>query len=298
MPFGGLLTVGLIGAGSSIFSGLMGSHAAGKAADQQVAAQRDALDFQKQIWGQQQQNLAPWMSAGNTSIAALMKAMGDGTFGAGSLPKAPAAPGPWTGTFAAPTSEEARNSPGYQFTAQQGSKSILQGAAAAGGAISGGTLKALDQFNTGLADSAYNDVFNRALSTYNTGVQGYQLNLADYNANLQGYQAELAKNAQEFSQMFAPAQLGEAAVTGLNSMGQNVALNVGNLMTGIGNSQAAGTVGSSNAITGAVNGGANSFLQSLMLSKILGSPKSTGTDWGAVNDALANNMAGHGFGPG
>src|SRR5579862_3058487 len=177
MPFGGLLTVGLLGAGSSLFSGILGSNAAQDAAGQQVSAENHALNFQNQIWNQEQANIAPWLSSGQTSIAALMKALGNGSFGAGSNP-----------TFTAPTLAEAQQTPGYQFAAQQGSKGILEGAAAAGGAISGGTLKALDQFNTGLADTTYNDVFSRSLSTY---------------------QANLAKQSQEFGQMLAPAQLGE-----------------------------------------------------------------------------------------
>lgn len=240
MPFGGLLTVGLIGAGGSIFSGIMGSSAAKTAAQQQADSAQQALDFQKQIWQTEQQNQAPFLQAGQTSIGMLMQGLQNGTFGPGSNP-----------SFSAPTLEEARSTPGYQFTAQQGSKGILQGAAAAGGAISGGTLKALDQYNTGLADTTYNDVFNRSLATYSTGLQ---------------------KQAQEYQQLYNPAALGEGSVQALNNSGTATANNVGNLMTQIGNAQASGTVGSANAISSGVTGGVNNFLQMLMLGKYLGTP--------------------------
>ena len=258
MPFGGLLVAGLVGAGASIFNGIEGSSAAKTASSQEVAQQNQALDFQKQVFAQQQANQAPYLAAGSTSLGQLMTALGNGTCGAGSLGAVPQ----FTGSFTAPTLADAQQTPGYQFTAQQGSKGILEGAAAAGGAISGGTLKALDSFNTGLADSTYNDVFNRALQTYNTGLQGYQ-------AQLQGYQTAANAQQQEFSQMFAPAQLGENATANINQTGTQVSQNVGNLMSQIGQSEAAGTVGSANAITSGVSGAANSASQTLLLSQLL-----------------------------
>lgn len=258
MPFGGLLTLGLIGGGTSLLNGFLGSNASKTAAGQQANAANNALDFQKYIFGIEQGNQQPFISAGQSSIAQLMALISSGKFGPGSLPDVPQ----FTGTFHTPTIDEARATPGYGFTAQQGSKGIMQGAAAAGGAISGGTLKALDTFNTGLADSTYNDVFNRSLQTYGTGLQAYQANLA-------GYQDQLAKQAQEYQQLFAPAQLGENATQSINTTGQQVATNAGNLMTQVGNANAAGTIGSTNALTSGFSGFSNSLLQSFLLNGIL-----------------------------
>lgn len=258
MPFFGLLTAGIIGAGASIFSGIEGSNAAKTASSQEVNQQQQALDFQKQMFATQQANQAPYLAAGNTSLGKLMGDLQSGQLGPGSLGAVPQ----FTGSFSAPTLAEAQQTPGYQFTAQQGSKGILQGAGAAGGAISGGTLKALDSFNTGLADSTYNDVFNRALQTYNTGLQGYQ-------AQLQGYQTGANAQQQGFNQLLAPAQLGENATANINQTGTQVSQNVGNLMSQIGQSEAAGTVGSANAITSGVSGAAGSASQTLLLSQLL-----------------------------
>ena len=247
MPFGGMLTVGLIGAGSSIVSGLFGKSAANKAAQQQSDSAQRALDFQRQIFGQQQENIRPYLEGGTTSLGMLMDALKSGKFGVGSTADIP--------KFSAPTLADVQTTPGYQFTQQQGNKGILQAAAAAGGAISGGTLRAADTFNTNLADTTYGNAFERAL-------KGYQ-------ANLQGYQTALQRQAQEYQQMFAPAQLGENAVAGINNIGSGVAQNVGSLMTQQGNAQSAGTIGGSNALTSGLTGASNNLLQSVLMGNTL-----------------------------
>jgi len=263
MPFGGLLTMGIIGGVASLGSGIIGAGAASTAASEQAQSAQQALQFQEQMWGQQQQNVAPYLGMGQSNIGNLMKMLGS------PLPTAPTAPAPYTGSFTAPTLTQAQQSPGYQFTAQQGTKGILEAAGAAGGAISGGTLKAADAYNTGLADSTYNDVFNRALSTYGTGVQAYQTNLQQYQAQLQQYNAALQGQQQQFSQAALPVQLGASAASGLNLVGSGVASNAGNLMTQIGNAQAAGTVGTANALSTGLTGATTAVTQAAMLQQIL-----------------------------
>lgn len=275
MPFGGLLTVGLIGGVGSLVSGALGANAATNAAGEQTQAEENALDFQQQIWNQEQQNVSPYLSLGSTSIGSLMSLLsGSSPLSPQNLPSAPQFTGTLPASFTAPTAAQAEATPGFQFTEEQGEKGILEGAAAAGGAISGGTLKALDQYNQNLAQTAYGNTFSQALQTYGTGIQGYQAGLQGYQANLAAYQANLAAQNQMYQQMFAPVRLGESAATGLNQAGQAVSTNAGNLMTNIGNAQAAGTVGSTNAITSGISGASNSFLQSLLLSKLFGSPAS------------------------
>ena len=259
MPLGGLLTMGIISGAGSILSGLLGSSSADKASQEQATAAQNALNFQEQVWQQQQQNQQPFLTAGQQSIGSLMSAINSGTFGAGSLPAVPTAPA----GFVAPTLAQAETTPGYQFAAQQGSKGVLEGAAAAGaGAIGGGTLKALDQYNTNLADTTYNDVFNRALS-------GYNANLSNYASQLAGYQTAQGAQQQEYNQMYNPAALGEGAVSTLNNTGTAVSQNVGNLMTQIGNAQAAGTVGSTNALTQGITGATSNLSQAALMSKLL-----------------------------
>jgi hypothetical protein len=222
MPFGGLLTAGLIGAGGSIISGLFGASAATKAARAQVAEQEKALAFQQSVYADQKANQAPFVQAGQFSIGKIAEGLQNGTFGPGSI-----------AAFKAPTLEEARATPGYAFTAEQGDLGIQRGSAAAGGAITGGTLKALDQFNTGLADATYNNVFARALAGYNT---------------------QLQSQAQSFGQLATTAGIGENAANNVNTNGTQASATIGNTLGNIGNDTAAGIVGSTNSIIGAVNG--------------------------------------------
>lgn len=253
MPFGGLLTTGLLSAGTSIFGGLMGKHAASTAAQQQADAGGKAIDFEKSVYDQELQNFSdyksaqqPYLNLGSTSIAQLMKGIGDGTFGS-------------TADFKAPTLEEARATPGYQFAQEQGSKGILQAQAAFGGAGGGGTAKALQGFETNLADSTYNSVFNR---------------------NLQTYQTNLQKNAQDFSELFQPAQLGEGALNNIGQLGSTVgqgpAAHISDLFTQVGNANAAGTIGGNNALTGGFTGAATGISDAVLLGQLMRRTKAGG----------------------
>ena len=236
-------------AGTGIATGVMGAKAAGKAATQQAAGQQSAIDETRRQFDVSQANSQPFMEAGQQSIGMLMDAIKSGKFGMGSAGAAPA-------DFKAPTLEEVQQTPGYQFAAQQGSKGILQASAAGGGGISGGTSKALQGYQTNLANTTYGDAFSRAM-------QAYQSQLA-------GYGTRLAANAQEFGQMFAPAQLGAGATANLNQIGGNASSTIAQLMAGIGSTNAAGTIGGSRQITSGMNSAANSISQSLLLAKLLG----------------------------
>lgn len=242
------LILGGLAAAGGVTSAVIGANAAGNAAESQAQSAGNALDFQKAVYAQQQANEAPWLAAGQGSIAQIMSAIANGTYGPGSLPAPP--------SFTAPSLEQAQQTPGYEFTREQGNRGILEGAAAAGGTISGGTLRQLDQYNTNLANTTYGDVFNRAL----TG----------YNAALQNYQAGLSKQSQEFNQLASVAGLGQTAAQGINATGTAAAANAGSLLQAIGNANAAGTVGTANAITGGIGSSINGISQALLLSKLLG----------------------------
>lgn len=230
----GIGLAGTIG-GASVQSG-----AAKAASNAQVTQDTQALDFEKQVYADQQKNQAPFLAAGQGSLSKIMDGINNGTFGPGSVPL-PA-------QFKAPTLEDAQNSPGYQFTQQQGNKGILQGASAAGGAVSGGTLKALAGYDANLANSTYGDVFNR--------------NLATYNAGLTDYQAQLAGQGQAFNQLSGVAGLGQTATQNIGQVGLTTSSQASNTLSNIGQAQAAGIVGKANADTSAIGGTAN-ILQSL-----------------------------------
>lgn len=237
------LILGGLSAAGAFGSAEVGSDAAKSAAQTQSDSAEQALQFQEGVYGDQKTNQAPFLAAGQQSVGQLMNDISSGKYGTGSTP-----------AFTAPTAAEAEATPGYQFTQQQGDKGILEGASGLGGSVSGGTLKAVDQYNSGLASSTYQQTYNNSLSTY-------QQNLANQN--------------QEFSQLYNTAALGEGSANAINNSGTAAATNIGNLMTQQGNSQAAGTVGSANAISGGIGSATNGVLNSYLLSKLVG-PGPTG----------------------
>ena len=245
--------LGLAGLVGGVTSAVVGSNAAQTASQEQATAAQNALNFEQQIYGNEQGYQSPYITAGQTSLGTLMQNLGSGTYNVGAAP-----------SFTAPTLTQAQQTPGYQFTQQQGSKGILEGAAAAGGAISGGTLKSLDQYNQNLANTTYQNVYNQSLSTYG--------------ANLSQYQANLAAQQQAYSQQLAPATLGENAASSLSMAGNNTGNTISGLMTNLGNAQAAGNVGSANAINSGIGTATNTLTQTALINALLGnSGASTGS---------------------
>lgn len=229
------LAAGLAAAGS-IGGSLIGASASKSAANQQVQEQQQALALQQQQYEQSQANLAPFVSGGQSSFGQLLDLLKNGTFGPGSIP-----------AFTPPTGVTMLNDPGFQFIRDQGQQGILRGSTAAGGSISGGTLKALDEFNQNAAGTAYQSVYNNALNAYS---------------------ANLGAQAQQFNQLLAPIQIGESAAAGAGNLGVQSTAQIGNTLTNIGTANAAGTIGTANALTSGIGGAINSatlplYLQSL-----------------------------------
>ncbi len=248
--------LGAAGAGTAV-SAIGASKAAGaqaraamSAAELQHEDQMASLAFQKQEWETQQKNLAPWLKAGTQGIntlADLLKTPGQGLLT------------PWTDTFHAPTAAEARATPGYQFALEQGQNAIQNSAAGRGGLLSTGTMKTIDQYSQGLADTTYSDTYNRALGEYQ---QRYNI--------FQGNQTN------EFNRLAALSGTGQTAATTLGQEGTAAAGNVfninatggaqqgGSLLFG-GTARASGYAGIANAI----NGGLGNISQYALLSSLL-----------------------------
>lgn len=145
-----LAAMAAIGVGSSIFGGIMGN----KAANAQVNAQQQALGLQREMYQQNRADAMPWMQNGQNASnrLAYLLGLGDpnqaGPGGFGSLAK----------NFDASTFQQ---DPGYQFRLAEGQKALERSAAARGTTFSGGTLKALDQYNQGFASNEYQNAYNR-----------------------------------------------------------------------------------------------------------------------------------------
>ncbi|WP_124083815.1 hypothetical protein [Burkholderia gladioli] len=263
-----------VGAATGLAGAAVSSSAASSAADTQADAANRAADLQNQQWQQTQANLKPYLQLGTSAISPLLVAMGynvtqngDGSYSFnGTNPNNPLQQTFSYGAFTAPTAAQAQATPGYQFTLGQGLKSVQNSAAARGLGTSGAALKGASNYATGLADSTYNDVFNRALSAYNANFGTAQ---GVFNTNYN----TAANNVNRLTGLVNSGQ--NAAATN-GSLGAATAGNIGNTLTSGANAIASGTVGSSNALTNALSGIGSNALTYGLLTNNAGSNGSTG----------------------
>jgi hypothetical protein len=207
-----------------------------QAAGTQAAAANYAADLQNKAFQQTQANLSPYMSIGTAVLPQLLKSLGyTGTFdtgGTGGVAGLFGGTGNLTGIsgqgFQFNPSDLAQT-PGYQFSLQQGLKAAANSASGGGLNMSGAQQKGLADYATGLAQNTYNQQYQNALSTYQT-------------------------NANQLSSLL---NLGQNAAAGVGQAGMANASNVGNLLTSGANAIAAGQIGAGSAQTNALNSALN-----------------------------------------
>lgn len=193
-----------IGAAGSLAAGSEQAGAAKNAAQLQYQSQQQALDFQKQQWQTQQQNIAPWLQAGQGAIGQLSQLAGNFQ--------------PWTQQFEAPTGANEQNDPGYAFRLQQGNEALQKSASAGGNLLTGGTAKAIQQYGQDYASNEYSNVYNRALGQYQQNYNIFEQN-----------------QANQFNRLAAVAGAGQTAAGQLGQEGQAASSNISNtLLTGAG----------------------------------------------------------------
>ena len=224
-------------AAAVVGSAVVGAAASTAAASKQSKAASKAADATSEASEQMRADLQPYNSLGTGTIPSLISALGyTGTYDEN---------GNLTGMNVDPTSalqqkfsftgQDLQNTPGYQFTLQQGLKGTNNALAAQGLSLSGAQAKGLSSYTTGLADQTYNQQYNNALSAFNTNYQ-----VASNNANNLLNLVNLGQNSA--------AQTGNASLNAANT--------AGNYNTQAANAQAAGITGASNALSN----GANNYL--------------------------------------
>lgn len=196
----------LVGAGTAIYGANANKQAAGQVADAYGRAAQQtgdsnaaALDFLREGRDLSRGDLDPYRTGGAQDYGAYRDAVG--------------------------TSFQA--SPGYEFAREEGIRGLDQAASARGMLGSGGRLRELMRYGTGVASQEYGNWLSR--------LQG----LAGAGQAAAGSSASLAQGAG--AQMAGAQQSGNATLAGL--------------VTGQGQANAAGTVGTANALLGGVNQG-------------------------------------------
>jgi hypothetical protein len=196
--------------GGALGGGLDQSNAASDAASTTAAATNQATALQREQWLAQQAQQKPWLEAGQTALNAL-------------VPLA---------TNYQPFSYNSMNAdPGYQFRLSEGQRALGHQTAARGGAVSGNSLKAMQDYAQNSASGEYQNAFNR-------------------------YQTQ--RNAQ-LAPLQSLAGVGQTAANTLGQAGQNYANTVGGNYINQGvNAGNAGMVGS-NALASGLSSALSSY---------------------------------------
>lgn len=141
--------------------------------------------------------------------------------------------------------------PGYQFTLNQGLKAVTNSNTALGLGLSGAQLKGISDYTTGDADNTYNQQY----ANYQTG---YQQALQTYNTNYNSA-------ANNVNRLAGLVQTGQNSAAQVGTSGINSAANAGNLLTSGANAQAASTVAGANAASSALTSVGNNALLTALL---------------------------------
>lgn len=240
-------------AGATVVSSLVGAKTAKSAAQTQVAAADRAAELQREMFEQTRADQAPYREAGYNALANLQRTAGNvpGAFRFGA------------GDYQA--------DPGYAFRLAEGQKALDRQAAARGGLISGGALRAAQRYGQEMGSQEFGNAYNRALTGYNTDV---------------------ARENQLYNRQAALAGIGQTATNLVGQAGQNYATGAGNLMTGGAAAQAAGQVGVANALTGGMGTYLN-YTQNNALLEALKNRRSTyGGGGGYLGSGQVNPVSG------
>lgn len=213
------VTAALIGAGGAIVGGLVSSSAARSAAQTQAQAAEQGTAAQERMFERQVALQEPWRQAGINALAKLQAASEYTPFGM----------------------QQFQADPGYAFRLAEGQKALERQAAARGGLISGGALKAAQRYGQEMGSQEYMNAFNR-------------------------YQAERQARLGPLQSLAGVGQTATQTLTGAAAqMGQNISQGLQSAAA----ARASGYVGSANALTNAIGTGLN-FYQGQQYLNLLG----------------------------
>lgn len=222
----GAAAVGAVG------SAVVQSNSASSASHKQQKATKAALAEQRRQYDQNRSDLQPYRDVGAENLGRLNAEIGRNV-----------------------TPEEVMNEPGYQFGLSQGQEALDRKIAAAGGRVSGASLKAAAQYGTDYATTGYDKAF--------------------------------ARRQDRLNRLQQLAGLGLQATGEQVNAGSQSANNVSNLITNQGDASAASTIAQGNvwgnainSVAGAVAGGINGY------SPQGGIPNATKNTTSAINQAI------------
>ena len=138
------LAAAAIGGGASIIAGNKASKAQRYASDQNTYLQQQQNAEARRQYDLNRGDLAPYREQGVTSLGQLGRGTVDG--------------GEFNRNF---TLADFQKDPGYAFRQQEGERGVEASAAARGGILSGGALKAIARYNQDYASNEYGQAYSR-----------------------------------------------------------------------------------------------------------------------------------------
>ena len=185
-----------------IGSSLLGASAANSAANTQAAAANRSADLQYKQYQENVTRQKPFYDVGVNALPGLVKASEYTPF----------------------SMKNFQQDPGYAFRLKEGQQALDRSAARRGGLISGGALKAAQQYGQEMGSQEYTNAFNR-------------------------YQAERQARLGPLQSLTG---MGQTTAQQIGSAGQTMAGNVGETYMGGANARASGYLGGANAVAGGV----------------------------------------------
>jgi len=217
-------------------------------ADAATLASQQQADSQAQAAAALTAKLAPYSAIGTAVLPQLMTSLGyNPSFDTSGNLSGISGKGFQFNPFTFDSSN-LQNTPGYQFTLQQGLKNTNNALSGQGLLGSGAQAKALSDYTTGLAQNTYNQQLQNALGMYTT----------NYNSALGQY----TTNAGQLGTLL---NLGQNAAAGTGQAQYNAAVNAGNALaagTTAAGSQNANTMNSLFSLAGLANQGAATYTPS------------------------------------
>jgi hypothetical protein len=195
---------------------LTGADAAKSAAETQAQSAREANELLYKMYQEQKGLQEPFRGAGITAQNRLLDLLGL------SQNKGAEGFGRYSKDFGM---SDFQQDPGYAFRLAEGQKTLDRQAAARGGLISGGALKAATRYGQDMGSQEYQNAFNR-------------------------YQTNRANQLQPLGSLLTS---GQAAASNQAAAAGNYGTQAGGNITGAGAATAAGQVGSTNALTNALS---------------------------------------------
>jgi hypothetical protein len=183
-------------------SAVLGAASSRSAANTQASAADRAAQLQQDQFNRQVELQTPFREAGVRALNKLEGASEYTPFGM----------------------QQFQQDPGYAFRLAEGQKALDRQAAARGGLISGGALKAAQRYGQEMGSQEYTNAFNR-------------------------YQTERGARLNPLQSL---AGVGQTAVNQLGAAGQNYATGAGEALGASAQARASGYMGGANAISGGV----------------------------------------------